>query len=275
MKGLSLIGALGGGLAGAVIWLIAVAVQGTPLAAMALIVAAGVAAGAIIFNSTPSGAVPAAVITLVFCLAAKFAGVPLALDLRNSQVKTEFELKQYDMYMADAATLMRLQGADRDNYLLGRSPYDADRDGKLSDREREVFNRFWAPRLAEWGANPPLFEDWKTRLSADWGRESGESIDAKGMVAEFFGPLQLVFLLLAVLAAHQAVARVSLEEARERKRATGKVAAGVIDLNEDIGSGVDIKIAAPGQSARQPAQKPDAKPAQKPTAPSPKKPPAK
>lgn len=263
MKGLSLIGALLGGLVGALIWLVAVAVDGSPLGIFALFVGAGVAAGAILLNSTRNGAVPAAIITLLFCLAAKFGGVPIALDGARTEIKPEFELKQYDMFMADAASWSRMDEAARNQYLLGRSPYDADRDGTMSASEQEVFNQFWAPRLSQWAANQPLFETWRTQLTADWGQLSGTNVDAKGMLAQFFAPLQLVFMLLAVVGAHQAVARVSLEEVRARKAGTGKIQAGVFDLNEDIGSGVDIKVAAPGQSARAPAAKPEAKPAAK------------
>lgn len=266
MKGLSFVGALVGGLLGAVIWLVAIAIDGSPLGVFALFVGAGVAGGAILLNSTPGGAIPAALMTLLFCLVAKFGGVPLALDRTRTEIKPEFELKQYDMYMADATAWAGMDEAGRNQYVLGRSPYDADRDGQISSAERETINQFWAPRLAQWAANPPLFETWKTQLTADWGQMSGASIDAKGMLVQFFAPLQLVFMLLAVVGAHQVVARVSLEEARLRKQGTGKIQAGVFDLNEDIGSGVDIKVAAPGQSARAPAAKPDAKAPAKPAA---------
>jgi len=255
MKGMALIGALVGGFAGALIWLGAIAADGSPLGPLALIVGAGVAAGAVLFNSTPQGALPAAIITLLFCLVAKFAGIPLALADNRAEIKTEFEIKQYDLFMADANSLAKLQGADREQFLQGRSPYDADRDGKLDSREREVFDRFWAPRLAQWAVSPPLFEQWKVAMQTDWGQESGETTDAKTVATSFFAPVQLLFLLLAIVGAHQAVARISLEEGRNKRR-TQKIAAGVFDLNEDIGSGVDIKVALPGQSARKPAVEP-------------------
>lgn len=258
MKGLSLVGALLGGLVGAGIWLVAIAVDGGPLGILALGVAAGVAAGAILLNSTPSGAIPAAVITLVFCGVAKFAGIPIALDRVQSSIKTTFEFKQYDLYMADAEAYSHMSPAQVEQWLQGRSPYDADRDGTISSSEREVFGRFWAPRLAQWAKNPPVAETWATQITQDWHKETGESIDGKGMAAEFLAPLQILFLILAAVGAHQAVARISLEEARERRR-TSKITAGVIDLNEDIGSGVNIQMAAPGQkSARAPEVKPAA-----------------
>lgn len=260
MKGSSLIGALVGGFVGAVIWLVAIAIDGSPLGVFALIVGAGVAAGAILFNSTPGAAIPAAIMTLFLCVLAKFAGIPLALDLMRSNVKSEFEMKQYDMFMADAEVLSRSGPAEYEEYIKNRSPYDADRSGDLSSNEREVFNRFWAPRLKQWAATPPTFETWKPAITEEWHKEAGELKDAKSLATDFFAPVQLLFLLLAVVGAHQAVFRISLEEARLRKKGTGKVQAGVFDLNEDIGSGVDIKVAAPGQSARKPAT-PDQKPA--------------
>lgn len=267
MKGSSLIGALVGGFVGAVIWLVAIAIDGSPLGVFALIVGAGVAAGAILFNSTPGAAIPAAIMTLMLCVLAKFAGIPLALDLMRSNVKSEFEMKQYDMFMADAEVLSRSGPAEYEEYIRNRSPYDADRDGQLGATEREVFNRFWAPRLKQWAESPPTFDTWKPAITEEWHKEAGELKDAKSLALDFFAPVQLLFLLLAVIGAHQAVFRISLEEARLKKRSTQKVTAGVFDLNEDIGSGVDIKMAAPGQSARKPAAAANQKPAARTDAP--------
>lgn len=266
MKGLSLVGALLGGLAGAVIWLIAVAIDGSPLGVLALGVGAAVAAGAILLNSTPGGAVPAALITLGFCLLAKFGGIPIALDSIRSAIKDTFDHKQYDLYMADADAFVHMTPAQVQQWLPGRGPYDIDKDGEISAAEQEIFNRFWAPRLTQWAQNPPTVEAWAPQITEDWHKESGQTADAKAVFVQFFGPWQLLFLALAVVGAHQAVARISLEEARERRRGTGKITPGVIDLNEDIGSGIDIKMAAPGQSARKPEAKPAAKTPAKPEA---------
>jgi len=55
-------------------------------------------------------------------------------------------------------------------------------------------------------------------------------------------------------------------------RRVGKLAAGVFDLNEDIGSGIDIKMAAPGQKSARTPEVEEPRPAKQPQAKAEKKP---
>lgn len=273
MKAIPLIACLAAGVVASLIWLVAMAAEGTPWGGLALLVGAGVSAAAIFAGARPRNAVVAALVTLLFCLAVKAVGIPIATASARAAVveNIKFTEADYTRYQEDARVFATLTPDEALTWLAKRPPYDSDSNGVIDTAEKERFDRFWAPRLRAWAARPSASVDWAASLREDWGKEVEVTLSPKELLAIFFAPLEILALLLAVIGTHQAVYRMAETDAAAMRR-VGKVAAGVFDLNEDIGSGIDIKMAAPGQKSartpevdepkapKKPEQKPDSKP---------------
>lgn len=250
MNPFPLIGAIVGGLAGVLAWVVAAAFDGGTLGGLALVVGGGVAGGAMLLGARRNSALMVAVLTLVLCLVAKGAiFLVTAQDLRAQQaVSITYTETDYGRFMDDAAEFTKVQPGAFDAFMAGRKPYDINGDGSIVPAERERFERFWAPRLREWVQRPPAMTDWAPKLRSDLGPEGDVKIDYAPTLAAVFSVWALFLVLVAVAGAHQLVARFSGDDIAELDR-DDKIVAGVIDLNADVGTPMDIHLAAPGQKA--------------------------
>ncbi len=273
MKAIPLVACIAAGVVASLIWLVAVAAEGTPWGGLALLVGAGVSAAAIFSGARPRNALVAALVTLLFCLAVKAVGIPIVTANARAAIveNIKFTETDYTRYQEDAQKFVTLKPEEVPTWVAKRPPYDSDSNGVIDAAEKERFDRFWLPRLRAWAANPQASVDWAKALREDWGKEVEVTLSPSELLAIFFAPLEILALLLAVIGTHQAVYRMAETDAAALRR-VGKLAAGVFDLNEDIGSGIDIKMAAPGQKSARTPEVEEPKPAKKPEPKAEKKP---
>jgi len=250
MNPFPLIGAVFGGLVGTTIWIIAMTATGDGWGGLALLTGAGCAAGAILAASRPNYAIPVALIALAFCLLAKGVGVILASAFqRQAHVASlSFDEADHEKFMDEALEYASVPPSDLDNFIIGRRHFDADMDGNASAEEREHFRNFWAPRLSEWAADPPALIDWAPQLRAEYAEVMQVETDFGQTASMLFGPLALMAMVLAIGGTYLAVLHISTPDAALLDR-DDKVVPGIFDLNADIGTRINIQMAAPGEKA--------------------------
>lgn len=255
MNPFTLLGAFIGGLVGALLWVVAIASSGTPWGGLALAVGAGAGAGAVLCDSRPANAMVIAIMVLVLCVCAKGVGLFVSTMNPGGQARAELEYTQeeYLRFMNDAVELRTVQPDGYAAFIQNRRFYDADQDGTASPEEIQRFQTFWMPRLQAWDAAPPLFAEWVAAMQADMARTPQSDGGIRRALGENLSPLALMAVVLAVVGAYLGVHYFSKAEASlDRDR----IEAGIIDLNADVGTRINIQMAAPGQKAVEGAAKP-------------------
>jgi hypothetical protein len=250
MNPFTLIIAIIGGLVAGVLWLVAMASTGGPWGGLAIVVGAAVSAAAILAGSRPNNALAIAVVTLLLCLCAKGLGLYVSAAYQDSaQVAgLNFIEDDYARLMDDAIEFTSVQPPGYPQFIANRAYYDVNLDGVADAAELAAFQDFWAPRLRLWAAAQPPTVEWAAALRADYAarvKTEGRFKQAAGL---HFGPLALIMLVLAVSGTYVAVFYISTADAALLDR-EDRIVAGVIDLNADVGTRINIQMAAPGAKA--------------------------
>ncbi|MCB9934229.1 MAG: hypothetical protein H6840_00925 [Planctomycetes bacterium] len=216
----AIVGAIAGGLLGAIGWTAVVIGGEAEFKLMAWGVGGLIAGGAILAGGrgqTMGGV--CALVTMGAILTAKlFIAAHLTQLVEEDAAAIDFSTAHYNHFMRDAKDWQKVEG-NTVAFLTEHKNYEWQANGRLDSTDYEVFDEFWAPRLSAWAASPPPFETWKPRIEADLRELQQHRAGYLDQLKAVTGPWDLGFIFVGIVTAFGLVAGRGEPPARQRHSA--------------------------------------------------------
>jgi hypothetical protein len=196
---MSLVGAVGGGVAGAVLWSIVARLTGLEIGYVAWAVGGMVGIGCYSLGGRGQAA---GAFCAVVALVSIVAGKALTIQQFVSGVGIE---GVYQQLLPQAEAFVAIESDEGYPEFMVRNQYtDARRPQDVKEEEVVLFKTFAAPLLEDLGRNKPAFEEWKEKpvVQAYFGEVASNS-SVLDILVDSLGPIDLIFALLGVGTAFQ------------------------------------------------------------------------
>lgn len=210
MKPASLVGAVGGGVAGAVLWSIVARLTGLEIGYVAWAVGGMVGIGCYSLGGRGQAAGAfCAVVALVSIVAGKALTIRQIVSCAGLEAAYAQLLPQAEAFVAVESDEGCAEFMVRHQYTEARRPED------VKEEEVVLFKAFAAPLLDDLGKNRPAFEDWKERpLVKACFADGASNASVLTILLNSLGPVDLIFALLGVGTAFQICVRDERRAAR-------------------------------------------------------------